>query len=860
MKPAARAGDAHACPHDCHRGGTLEGGSADVVIEGVAAARAGDGATCDGGPTDRIEFGAPGVFVNGRRLARVGDGLRHGGSVTAGASTVLAGDHVAQSAFDPRPADAQLESRFALEQLEGLARKLDRRDFIVWAGMIWGFDLGVAAYDAFRDLLLAGGIANYKLLVVRGGTEKSDGVYDGRSGYLTQVADAAVRAAERSDEGMWHLMEVLVHEFGHHCDYLLRAELRHPVEVHGDAPLEEGDAFVYGMFHLGLVEGRPRCPIATLTRRGRSRVLSLDLSRPHALAAGDPDRRFFDPPHADGREHFSAAGGPPKSGFDGHESIERRALEAAGFSEEEAERIYFGNWLRDFSQFVGGQWFHRELQDHDHTIYPLSSSDLTAIVDVLARMHFKHLRTSSLDACEGEDDMKTPNPTAPVPPDLPGFVPTTLRWVTPTLLGAYHSWEHIDNPTKIGDGRSKDKRLQRPYKPEDSAVDPGLAMKRYIRVARADARDDLPTAFEYAKRQLEIAASLGRNGHGMRHLGQALHTVEDYFAHSNYVEIALTIQKHPKVITWVTAPDPTARLPVVTGTYGNLDVVASFTELIIPKLRELLDPRKAGMSLDEKLALGLSLIEALYGHMSTKSLAEAKMLWEGVIGAMRAASVAKDVAKKLIEGSSIEAKLLIHTMALVDRIIMETTVWVLGVVDVGAAINEVEEAAKHITGDVEPTHTQLGKDDPHHPLHELAARCAEVAAQSIATSVKDAWDGMRPNAGVTITLLEQIFCHPEDASGSEIGRMLLYEISTWANGHAASVEQASDALYVTKILDALKDQLGKRMASIPRNVPKIPKLSSEGGLLGETARMLWRAFMKMIHEFIRELLASEIRM
>ena len=50
-----------------------------------------------------------------------------------------------------------------------------------------------------------------------------------------------------------------------------------------------------------------------------------------------------------------ARGGPPASqrflaGEWGHGGVEETALQEAGYSKQEAEEAYFGNWLRDFSQ------------------------------------------------------------------------------------------------------------------------------------------------------------------------------------------------------------------------------------------------------------------------------------------------------------------------------------------------------------------------------------------------------------------------------------------------------------------------------------------------------------------------------
>ena len=59
-----------------------------------------------------------------------------------------------------------------------------------------------------------------------------------------------------------------------------------------------------------------------------------------------------------------------QAGEEGHGGIEQRALTAVGFSDVEAGQIYFGNWLRDFSQFNGsGQ--------------PMAQNDLLSLFTVI---------------------------------------------------------------------------------------------------------------------------------------------------------------------------------------------------------------------------------------------------------------------------------------------------------------------------------------------------------------------------------------------------------------------------------------------------------------------------------------------
>jgi uncharacterized Zn-binding protein involved in type VI secretion len=94
MPPAARIGDYHVCPmvtgNTPHVGGPIAAGAPTVLIGGVAAARLGDRAVCNG-PPDTIAAGSGTVTIGGSPAARLGDATAHGGRIVAGASSVMIG-------------------------------------------------------------------------------------------------------------------------------------------------------------------------------------------------------------------------------------------------------------------------------------------------------------------------------------------------------------------------------------------------------------------------------------------------------------------------------------------------------------------------------------------------------------------------------------------------------------------------------------------------------------------------------------------------------------------------------------------------------------------------------------------------
>ncbi len=96
MPPAARVGDMHTCTSVTgvvpHVGGAIIGpGAPTVMLEGMPAAVVGDEASCNG-PADALTMGSGTVMIEGKPSVRVGDETAHGGSIAAGAPTVMVGD------------------------------------------------------------------------------------------------------------------------------------------------------------------------------------------------------------------------------------------------------------------------------------------------------------------------------------------------------------------------------------------------------------------------------------------------------------------------------------------------------------------------------------------------------------------------------------------------------------------------------------------------------------------------------------------------------------------------------------------------------------------------------------------------
>lgn len=209
------------------------------------------------------------------------------------------------------------------------------------------------------------------------------------------------------------------------------------------------------------------------------------------------------------------------------------------------KRVYFGNWLRDYSQAMDVG-----------TLKSLPGDTIRILVWILSFMSFRF--------ATGEFE------------------------VTSDRLGVYRPEEHIDNPKDYADNmdaRQYDKRLRPPVRQVELDIDPKTGMKNYI----ANERGDWDTSSAYIKHSLSrsihygrIYTSSGRKGNeedlseALRCMGQALHTMEDFGAHTNYCELALremgfhNVFPHTGVRTEINLHGRRV-FPLVTGTFGMVD-------------------------------------------------------------------------------------------------------------------------------------------------------------------------------------------------------------------------------------------------------------------------------------------------
>ncbi|GAA6027320.1 hypothetical protein JCM8097_002590 [Rhodosporidiobolus ruineniae] len=213
------------------------------------------------------------------------------------------------------------------------------------------------------------------------------------------------------------------------------------------------------------------------------------------------------------------------------------------------KRVYFGNWLRDYSQAMD--------------IAGLSKLTKQTILNLVMALGF-----------------------------LAHGYATGEFEVTDERLGVYLPTEHIDNPKGYaadqpgGDARRYDSRLRGPVDPRELEVDPRTGMKNYI----ANEQGGWDTSSRLVRERIVQCIEFGRrarNGGGekatyeaYRLLGTLLHTLEDFTAHSNWCELSLLRLGYSQVFAHVgdnvrvqspAGPCP----PLVTGSFGGSDFIHS---------------------------------------------------------------------------------------------------------------------------------------------------------------------------------------------------------------------------------------------------------------------------------------------
>ncbi|KAJ8480697.1 hypothetical protein ONZ51_g6470 [Trametes cubensis] len=474
----------------------------------------------------------------------------------------------------------------------------------------------------------------------------------------------------------------------------------------------------------------------------------------------------------------------------------------AKFTKEDVKRVYFGNWLRDYSQCMDIAGLSK-----------LSADTLVLIVSVLGFLTF-------------------------------GFATDEFQ-VTPERLGVYLPVEHIDNPKgyaeKEGDARQFHPKLRPPVNPEELEIDERTGMKNYM--ATENRGWDTSTAL--IRRVFRGCIEHGRRARGRegadlweayRLMGTGLHTMEDLLAHSNWCELALRKMGYNDVFCHVgdnvLIDTPNGRThPLVTGTFGGADFLHSLmgeatdhlSQASVVDLSKKMDDAQndqnsfgnlqailkklpiGGSSTDDKMGEASSMQEKSKAyHFDPDNVAPPEVreqLWQLL---RWRDSIYKEIIAKielipglsdLIEGLTNALNAFVYTILApyLTPILKQVTDVLM---DGSKAVIDTDDQYKVFDDPdaSDPSHSLLSKDHFALILNEPAGKIALVVVQYSVKLLVDAWFNDEVDPDRVIDQILEAFHHPWYATGrSRIQEEMFQTMQNWVTS-LENVDETIQAL------------------------------------------------------------------
>ncbi|KAG5936497.1 hypothetical protein E4U59_004983 [Claviceps monticola] len=445
------------------------------------------------------------------------------------------------------------------------------------------------------------------------------------------------------------------------------------------------------------------------------------------------------------------------------------------FTRLQRRQIYFGNWLRDFSQVVDTTCLEN-----------VPEPVLRAIVSVLAMLEF-------------------------------GFATDEFE-VTRERLGCYTHVEHIDNPRGYhGNAKDVDKRLRGPVDPRELEFDPKSGMKNYI----ANSSHGWDTSADYIRQQLELCIELGRRGrrgdHSAQkesfiHLGAALHTLEDFAAHSNYIELCL--------LSLLGEADDMAILQS-KGTLGDLESKLGYGTVAFDQLFQAIKAALAAVQAfsteNSALLEQLEVVQMIFqkakdsasstpepdmtdGVESVDGAVDANILWQAVEPVLfihdrmkkwlREESYTADPLEENSAGTQLGATTNRFVFEFLGLII-ESSVKELRNALRAAKVRVDEEAAQSDSAAIyedgsttsDPSHSDLSKDHFSNVLNPPAGLVATVTTNWTTQQVVKCWDDPDLSTEETIRTILTILHHPAfPKKKTQIQKYMFDVVQSWWKG------------------------------------------------------------------------------
>jgi hypothetical protein len=469
----------------------------------------------------------------------------------------------------------------------------------------------------------------------------------------------------------------------------------------------------------------------------------------------------------------------------------------------DVKRVYFGNWLRDYSQAIDVG-----------TVKYVSAEAVRLLLWVLGFLSF-------------------------------GYATNEFE-VTSYRLGTYRPEEHIDNPKDYADNldaRKYDPRLRGPVNERlELAIDERTGLKAYI----ASEDRGLTTSAGMVRNLLRECIRLARESkynnndnefyEALRLLGTATHCMEDYAAHSNYCELALIEMGERNIFPHVGARTQIqlqgARgpvFPIVTGTFGGVDFLHSVCGEVSDKMTQSEISELEGTINDASRNQNTSLIKNLLSQLPpgllggedhasevdqisanaaaaqmqtmqispkdpegftqeamqiSQAIKPALELHDNVMRSLREAIEDIPVLPEMIE--QLQEQISIFVFSVIAPFIVPIISQVKSELATGSSqiINSSKEQQHIVFSDpkaTDPTHSMLSKDHFSNILNEPAGQVASQVLTWAIPQIVDCWDNPQQDAERTISrIIHGVFHHPslrdQDWDGSRDCRNAMFGV------------------------------------------------------------------------------------
>ncbi|KAF3057170.1 putative nima-interacting protein [Daldinia childiae] len=489
--------------------------------------------------------------------------------------------------------------------------------------------------------------------------------------------------------------------------------------------------------------------------------------------------------------------------------IMARAVGGKKFNKLMVSRVYFGNWLRDYSQAIDVG-----------TVKSVSAEAIRLLLCVLGFLTF-------------------------------GFGSKEFE-VTADRLGCYRPEDHIDNPKNYADNedaRQYDQRLRGPVDERvELAVDPETGLKNYI----ANENSRIMTSAQHVRRLFGRCIELGQSYkqsnrksdlyEALRLLGTGLHCLEDFLAHSNYTELALIelgerdIFPHVGRDTKIQIPGARHDVyPCITGTFGGVDFLHSVTGEVSDKLTQNEIQELEGTLQENSRKNDTSILEGLIdkipdgifggdnkkqkmediqsnaanAQMSNTSISprEPEEFTEYIQQVFQQIMPAIEFHDDLMKSISEAVEKIPILPQIIEQLEEQLSMWTFSIMapfvvpiiqqvknELRTGSSEIIESSKneqHIVFDddecSDPTHSMLSKDHFSNILNEIAGKTASKVVYWVVPQIMDAWDDEGADVDRLLNrIIYGVLHHPAQRDmgedGARDGRQIMFRsVEEWWN-------------------------------------------------------------------------------